>query len=230
MIIQGTFIRQVPVSPSGLKFSTFRDLCLHPETPAVYTKKTGARTPFPFHSYHPLPGNSPLDRHRNNLKFRTAQQTAMGGLGLLPGRRGPGEWPFRWPLSKVPQPQNLGAQPAWGAPGQDPPPPAPFTCLSPGFKAPPSVPWESKSRRLQLSDLSLKKLRPCSQSWEQTTGRWGAVVWSFVFTAGRVNQSRLKAYLTGEKFLLSRSFQELLSINQSWERGLKGKGVVLKPC
>ena len=109
-------------------------------------------------------------------------------------------------------------------------PPPPFTCLCPGFKAPPSVPWESKPRRLQLSDLSLKKLRPCSQSWEQTTGRWGAVVWSFVFTAGRVNHSRLKAYLTGEKFLLSRSFQELLSIHLSWERGLKGKGVVLKSC
>ena len=56
------------------------------------------------------------------------------------------------------------------------------------------------------------------------------MVWSVVFTAGRVNHSLFKAYLTGEKFLLSRSFQELLSINLSWERGLKGKGVVLKSC
>lgn len=72
MIIQGTFIRQVPVSPSGWKFSTFRDLCLHPETLAVYTKKTGAMAPFPLHSYHPLPCDSPVDRHRNNLKFRIA--------------------------------------------------------------------------------------------------------------------------------------------------------------
>lgn len=55
------------------------------------------------------------------------------------------------------------------------------------------------------------------------------MVWSFVFTAGRVNHSLLKAYLTGEKFL-SRSFQELLSINLSWVKGLKGKGVVLKSC
>lgn len=56
------------------------------------------------------------------------------------------------------------------------------------------------------------------------------MIWSVVFTAGRVNQSLLKAYLTGEKFLISRSFLELLSISPSWERGLKRKGVVLKPC
>lgn len=60
------------------------------------------------------------------------------------------------------------------------------------------------------------------------TQRWVVVVWSAVFTAGHVNHPLLKAYLTGEKFLICRLFQGLLSIDPSKERGLQGKGVVLK--
>lgn len=56
------------------------------------------------------------------------------------------------------------------------------------------------------------------------------MVWSAVFTAGHVNHPLLKAYLTGEKFLICRLLQGLLSINLSEERGLQGKGVALKSC
>lgn len=89
---------------------------------------------------------------------------------------------------------------------------------------------EIKIQKAATFRFIIEKIAPMFTELGIEHKRWGAVVWSFVFTAGRVNHSLLKAYLTGEKFLLSRSFQELLSINLSWERGLKGKGVVLKSC